>query len=108
MSLKEFLNEIPKRTLVVLDEAYYEFVRKDKMFNTNGLLKLYPNLIVLRTFSKAFGLAGLSFGYGIMNDESSQKLNVVRGAIKMKKIAQEADIKVLEDNEYLYTTLYSN
>jgi len=108
MSLKEFLNEIPKRTLVVLDEAYYEFVRKDKKFNTNGLLKLYPNLIVLRTFSKAYGLAGLRIGYGIMNEEISQKLNVVRSAFNTTTIAQEAAIKAVEDNDFLNKVFENN
>lgn len=108
MSLKNFLNKIPKRTLVVLDEAYYEFVSKDKKFNTNELLKSYPNLIVLRTFSKAYGLAGLRIGYGIMNEEISQKLNVVRSAFNTTTIAQEAAIKALEDNDFLNKVFENN
>ncbi len=107
-SLKEFLNQIPTRTLIVLDEAYYEFVKAEKKYDTNELLKLYPNLIVLRTFSKAYGLAGLRIGYGLMNQEIAHKLNVVRGAFNTTKIAQDAAIKALEDEDFLNKTVENN
>ncbi|MER3390457.1 MAG: histidinol-phosphate transaminase [Microcella sp.] len=61
----ELMAAVPPTLLVVLDEAYAEFVRDASAVDGAGLLRRYPNLIVLRTFSKAFGLAGLRVGYGI-------------------------------------------
>lgn len=107
-SLKEFLNQIPKPTLVVLDEAYYEFVKQENKYNTNELLNLYPNLIVLRTFSKAYGLAGLRIGYGIMNQEIAHKLNIIRGAFNTTKLAQDAAFIALNDDGFLNKTIEKN
>lgn len=107
-SLKNFLNKIPNTTLVVLDEAYYEFVQEENKYNTNELLNTYPNLIVLRTFSKAYGLAGLRIGYGVMSEELAHKINVVRGAFNTTKIAQEAAIKALEDDDFLKDVVNRN
>lgn len=106
--LKRFLDEIPLETLVVLDEAYYEFVREENKYNTTELLKKYPNLITLRTFSKAYGLAGLRIGYGMMHKEIAHKLNVVRGAFNTTRLAQDAAIKALEDEAFLNKVVKNN
>jgi histidinol-phosphate aminotransferase len=66
--LTAFLDQVPADVLVVLDEAYREFVTDEKVVDGTLLLDRYPNLIVLRTFSKAYGLAGLRVGYGIASD----------------------------------------
>jgi len=68
VQLTEFLDQVPSDVLVVLDEAYREFVTDEKVQDGTGLLERYPNLMVLRTFSKAYGLAGLRIGYGIAAD----------------------------------------
>jgi histidinol-phosphate aminotransferase len=68
VQLAEFLDEVPADVLVVLDEAYREFVTDEKVQDGTGLLDRYPNLMVLRTFSKAYGLAGLRIGYGLAAD----------------------------------------
>lgn len=106
--LKSFLNQVPTRTLVVLDEAYYEFVSEENKYDTNNLLNKYPNLIVLRTFSKAYGLAGLRIGYGIMNKEIAHKLNIVRGAFNTTRLAQEAAVIALEDEAFLNKVVSQN
>jgi histidinol-phosphate aminotransferase len=67
-ALVEFLDGVPAEILVVLDEAYREFVTAKSVVDGTTLLARYPNLIVLRTFSKAYGLAGLRVGYGIAAD----------------------------------------
>jgi histidinol-phosphate aminotransferase len=67
-ALTEFLDRVPPDLLVVLDEAYREFVTDDTVVDGLSLLDRHPNLIVLRTFSKAYGLAGLRVGYGIAAD----------------------------------------
>ncbi|HST49206.1 histidinol-phosphate transaminase [Jatrophihabitans sp.] len=68
VQLTEFLDEVPADVLVVLDEAYREFVTDEKVIDGTTLLDRYPNLMVLRTFSKAYGLAGLRVGYGLAAD----------------------------------------
>jgi histidinol-phosphate aminotransferase len=67
-ALLDFLNRVPPEVLVVLDEAYHEFVTDEKVADGVDLLSDYPNLVVLRTFSKAHGLAGLRIGYGLAGD----------------------------------------
>lgn len=68
VQLTEFLDEVPADVLVVLDEAYREFVTDEKVVDGTTLLERYSNLMVLRTFSKAYGLAGLRVGYGLAAD----------------------------------------
>ncbi len=68
VQLTEFLDGVPTDVLVVLDEAYREFVTDEKVLDGTTLLERYPNLMVLRTFSKAYGLAGLRVGYGLAAD----------------------------------------
>lgn len=67
-AVKAFLEAVPSRVLVVLDEAYAEFVDDPLAVNGTGLLAAYPNLVVVRTFSKAYGLAGLRVGYALTGD----------------------------------------
>ncbi len=61
--VQAFLDKVPERVLVVLDEAYYEYADEAERGEAMALLSQYPNLIVSRTFSKAYGLAGLRVGY---------------------------------------------
>ena len=63
--LTAFLDKVPKDTLVVIDEAYHDYVVADDYHDSLQLLKKYHNLIVLRTFSKIYGIAGLSVGFAI-------------------------------------------
>lgn len=67
--LVAFLDQVPAHVLVVLDEAYVEYVRAEDFPNSLSLLDIYQNVIVLRTFSKAYGLAALRVGYGIASEE---------------------------------------
>ncbi|MET8452635.1 histidinol-phosphate transaminase [Streptomyces sp. NPDC005209] len=64
-ALSVFLRQVPRRVTVLLDEAYVEFARDTRLPNTSALLDAHPNLLVLRTFSKAYGLAALRVGYGL-------------------------------------------
>src|SRR5699024_5340574 len=66
--ITSFMNNCPDHVLVVLDEAYYEFMNPTKRNNMIEKLGVYKNLIILRTFSKAYGLAALRIGYGITNE----------------------------------------
>lgn len=100
--LIHFLRLIPKDVVVVLDEAYYEFacVKKDYP-NSLALLAQYPNLIISRTFSKAYGLAGLRVGYGVASANMINSLNKVREPFNVNLLAQVAAIAALEDKNHL-------
>ncbi len=103
-----FLNECPKDILVVLDEAYYEYISDENNPQSISLLQKYPNLIVLRTFSKAYGLANLRIGYGVASIEIANTLNIARGPFNTTSIAQESATIALQDEDFLANTLDEN
>lgn len=104
-----FLKAIPKNIVVVLDEAYYEYVTaQDYPFDSVELLKEYPNLIVLRTFSKIYGLASLRVGYGMASDEIIGYLNRVRPPFNVNTMAQAAALASLRDADFASASSESN
>lgn len=103
-----FMEQCPKDVLVVLDEAYKEFVDEAVRLDSLTYLAAYPNLISLRTFSKAYGLAGLRIGYGMGSSELIHHLNVVRGPFNTTSVAQTAALIALEDQEFLAKTTANN
>jgi len=105
--LVDFLSKVPSSVLVVLDEAYIEYA-DDELPDGLELLDQYPNLLVLRTFSKAFGLAGLRIGYGISSADIADVLNRVRAPFNVNTLAQVAAIAALEDNEHLQRSIQIN
>lgn len=106
--LKEFIQHCPEHVLVVLDEAYYEFIDEEKQLDSLSLIDKHDNLIVLRTFSKAYGLAGLRIGYGIMHPDIAAKLNVVRGPFNANASAQKAAIAAINDQEFIKEIVKDN
>ncbi|WP_077326681.1 histidinol-phosphate transaminase [Virgibacillus siamensis] len=103
-----FLDQCPENVLVVLDEAYYEYLDKEKDIHALHCLSEYKNLLVLRTFSKAYGLAGLRIGYAIGNSELTAKLDVVRGPFNTSSIAQKAALIALEDDAFIAESISKN
>jgi histidinol-phosphate aminotransferase len=104
--LAAFMRRVPKDVIVVLDEAYYEFGRmKNDYPNSLALLKKYRNLLVIRTFSKVYGLAGLRIGYAIADREVIAALNKVREPFNVNLLAQEAALAALEDKIHLKKTI---
>ncbi|TCT25572.1 histidinol-phosphate aminotransferase [Melghiribacillus thermohalophilus] len=99
--LKDFLNRCPHHVLVVIDEAYYEYVTADDYPESIPLLETHKNIIILRTFSKAYGLAGLRIGYGIADPKIIQYLNAVRGPFNTTSLSQRAAILALEDQSFV-------
>lgn len=99
--LGAFLDRIPKQVIVVLDEAYIEYV--DAPDFPNGLLDFpgRPRLVVLRTFSKAYGLAGLRVGYGVMDPELVDYVERVRQPYNVSAVSQAAAVAALEDREHV-------
>lgn len=103
-----FMDQCPADVLVVLDEAYLEYVDDALRPNVLDHLQHYQNLVVLRTFSKAYGLAGLRIGYGIANPELIPALDVVRGPFNTSAVAQKAALIALEDEAFLDDTVSRN
>lgn len=101
---EQFMEQCPEDVLVVLDEAYYEYVDDNLKLNAAENIKKYKNLIVLRTFSKAYGLAGLRVGYSIVNEPIANKLNVVRGAFNTSAFAQKVALTALDDHAFIAET----
>ncbi|MDD3375641.1 MAG: histidinol-phosphate transaminase [Candidatus Omnitrophica bacterium] len=100
-----FLKGLRKDILVFFDEAYFEFVEKKDYPDTLNLLKQYKNIIVTRTFSKFYSLAGLRIGYGVASEELIDILNRVREPFNVNSIAQTAALTALEDKKY-YTDVF--
>lgn len=73
-AMQRFLTQVPADTVVLLDEAYIEFVATEHRINAAALVRRFPNVVVLRTFSKAYGLAGLRIGYGCSSPEIADQL----------------------------------
>lgn len=99
--VRAFLDQVPERIIVVLDEAYTEYVSESEFPDGITLLKDYPNLVVTRTFSKAYGLAGLRVGYSVSNPQVADILNRIRQPFNVNMMAQEAAIAALADADYL-------
>ncbi len=100
--LEAFIANVPKQTLVVLDEAYVEYGDQD--VDTIKWLATYPNLIITRTFSKAYGLAGLRVGFALSNPEVADLMNRVRQPFNVNSLALAAATVALNDDDYLIKT----
>lgn len=100
-ALLSFLKKVPQDVLVVLDEAYYEYVTAEDYCNTLDLIRSYENLIVLRTFSKIYGLASLRVGYGIASPQTIKALEPVREPFNVNKFAQAAAAAAIEDQNFI-------
>jgi histidinol-phosphate aminotransferase len=99
--LVPFLDAAPKDTLVVLDEAYVEFVDAPGFQDSLALRRKYPNLVVLRTFSKIYGLAGMRLGYGLARPDLVEYIDRVRAPFNVNLVAQAAGVAALGDDAHL-------
>jgi len=106
--IDRLLQQIPEETIVVLDEAYYEFTDPCQQFNAIAALKKYPNLVVTRTFSKAYGLAGLRLGYLIANPTIISILLRALPPFTVNQAALVAGFTALDDAAFLKKTLDNN
>lgn len=108
VDLYEFLSVVPESVIVVLDEAYVNFVEDELQIDVYSLIQNSKNrcgVVSLRTFSKAYGLAGIRVGYGLMSAEIAGYLHRVRSPFNVNKLAQVAAIAALEDTEFYEKTL---
>jgi histidinol-phosphate aminotransferase len=100
-ALITFLDAVPSNVMVVLDEAYCEYVTDLSYSNGIQLLDRYKNLVVLRTFSKIYGLAALRIGYGVASPEIISLINKVREPFNTSRLAQAAALAALNDQDYV-------
>lgn len=107
-ALEAFIASLPHDVLCVLDEAYYEFVDPAVRAESLDWPNRYPNLIIARTFSKAYGLAGFRIGYGISSVDIADLLNRVRQPFNCNMLALAAAEAALSDTDYLQQTLAVN
>ncbi len=107
-ALKAFLDAAPGHVLVLLDEAYDEYLNEADKSEAIGWLAQYPNLIISRTFSKAYGLAGLRVGFGLMQAEVADIMNRVRQPFNVNSIAQVAAIASLADDDFVARSYAAN
>lgn len=106
--LKVFLGKVPSSVLVVLDEAYFEYAIASRRGNAIAWISEFPNLIVSRTFSKAYGLAGLRVGYSISHADITDILNRIRQPFNCNSLALKAAETVLNDTDYLQKSITVN
>jgi histidinol-phosphate aminotransferase len=99
--IQAFLDKVPAHVIVVLDEAYNEFLQPEDQFESAAWVRSYPNLIVSRTFSKAYGLAGLRVGFAIAQPAVTDLMNRIRQPFNVNSMAQAAAIAALTDTAFL-------
>lgn len=104
----EFLTKVPEHILVVIDEAYYEYVQAENYPQTIPLLERFNNIIITRTFSKVHGLAALRIGYGIANPQIINNLNRVKEPFNVNSLAQVGANASLQDEEHLVNSIATN
>lgn len=100
-ALEAFIARVPEDVLVVLDEAYTEYLLPEQKYDSVAWLARFPNLLVCRTFSKAYGLAGLRVGYGLGHPAVIDLMNRVRQPFNVSNIALAAAAAALRDEEFL-------
>ncbi|RSK27423.1 histidinol-phosphate transaminase [Bacillus sp. HMF5848] len=106
--LLSFLSRVPNNVVVVVDEAYFEYVVAEDYPDSISLLANHPNLVILRTFSKAYGLAGLRIGYGIASEQLLQSIEPAREPFNTSKLAQAAAIAALSDQAFVNESVLLN
>jgi len=106
--LERFFDDVPPNVLIVFDEAYREFMEPAKRPQCNQWLARYPNLIVLRTFSKIYGLAGLRVGYGMADMPIVNILQKLRSPFSVSVAAQVAAKAALDDDEFVNSSYEDN
>ena len=106
--LEALLKRVPERVIVVIDEAYNEYLRPDLRSDSVRWLKRHPNLVITRTFSKAYGLAGLRVGYALAHPSVADMLNRVRQPFNVNSIGLAAAAAALDDMEFVARSYAEN
>jgi histidinol-phosphate aminotransferase len=107
-AIATFLKRVPERVVVVLDEAYNEYLAPEHRFDSTRWVREHPNLLLSRTLSKAYGLAGLRVGFGLAQPELTDLLNRIRQPFNTNSLAQAAAIAALADDAFLERSFVVN
>ncbi len=107
-AIREFLSALPSHVVAVIDEAYFEYVAAGDYQSALPSLADFPNLIVTRTFSKAYGLAGLRVGFAVSSPEIGDLLNRVRQPFNVNSVALAAATAALDDRDHLARSVSLN
>ncbi len=99
--VRAFLENVPRDVIVVLDEAYNEYLPPEARVDTAAWITEFPNLVICRTFSKIFGLAGLRVGYALASPEVADLMNRVRQPFNVNSLALAAALAALDDHEFI-------
>ena len=99
--VERLLSRVPAHVVIVFDEAYFEYVRSEQFPDSMSYVNQGRNVIVLRTFSKIYGLAGLRIGYGVATPEITNFLNRIRPPFNANSLAQRAALAALGDDEHV-------
>ncbi|MEE4184476.1 MAG: histidinol-phosphate transaminase [Gammaproteobacteria bacterium] len=103
-----FLRAMPSHVIVVLDEAYLEYALESEEADTTSWLEQFPNLVIVRTFSKAYGLAALRVGYAVSHPDLAELLNRVRQPFNVNSLAQAAARAALDDQAWIAAAVADN
>lgn len=106
--VRAFLENVPKEVVVVLDEAYNEYIPPAERVDTATWLAEFPNLVICRTFSKIYGLAGLRVGYALASAEIADLMNRVRQPFNVNNLALAGALAALDDDEFLQASYELN
>ncbi|MDR3214335.1 MAG: histidinol-phosphate transaminase [Azoarcus sp.] len=106
--IEAFLARVPQDVLVVLDEAYTEFLPTEKRYDAIAWVARFPNLLVSRTLCKAYGLAGLRLGYAVAHPDVAGLMNRVRQPFNASVVAQAAAVAALEDGDFVRKVAENN
>lgn len=99
--IENFIKRIDKSVIVVLDEAYFEYLEPQDRSRVRNLLSIHQNLIIVRTFSKAYGLAGVRLGYAMANPSLIELMNRVRQPFNVNELALQSGIIALADQTHI-------
>ena len=103
--LSQFIKQVPSDVLIVLDEAYFEYITDPAFKDTLHYVEEYPNVIIMRTFSKAYGLAAFRVGYAIGQEEVIAKLDPVRAPFNNTVLSHKVAIEALKDQQFIKDTV---
>ncbi len=100
-AIRSFLDQVSDEVIVVLDEAYFDYVDDEDYPDGIQLFREYPNLVVTRTFSKAYGLAALRIGYSISHPSMADMMNRVRQPFNVNSLSMVGALEALDDSDYI-------
>ena len=106
--IEAFLRRVPERVIVVLDEAYNEYLTPELRADSTKWIRRHPNLVITRTFSKAYGLAGLRVGFALANSSVADVMNRVRQPFNVNSVALAAATAALDDMEFVARSYAEN